>query len=901
MKNIQGFIAVIIAYSFLMVNCSNVLAVHENVPTHGQVRVIIESGGEEARTVYPINPGFIYTLSFTREGKAPVVKQNAGTSMTVDLEIGTWTLIVTGEKDGIIVAESDGIAVQVVTEETTPVTAVIHPKTGNDMPDGIFHYEIEFDNTLKDTSTVLSMTPLNVGGIAPEPITGLTEEGTGDISLKPGYYRLKVTAQKGMQIAVKGELVHIYSNTTSIKKYTFNTEDFAEGVYLAGTVDNSQHPDYVPVKIFAYSDSAGTHEIGNSLVSIGDLFWSMLIPAEYEIIYFKIELHKTSHAFFSRIIEQPITMAGNSTLTLRVESYEITFADITHGIITIAESITEAFEGSEITLENPNNEYWKGKYNDGISDHDITGTGFIMPAADITISLTVLQFITVTTPPLKTVYGMGEELNIDGLTVKGTYTDNTLELIPVTKELLSGFNSIIAGDQTVTIAIAGKTTTFMVTVQGNRIITINLDDPVNGLPEQVNLSKTGYGIEKTVSLSITGTYAGYAWYVNGSGSPVSTTSWCFLDAALYPLGNNNLRVEVQNTNGVYYAEEITFTISVSGQSLSITETVKEFIFEDDREFNSCHASTILLLENGDILAAWFGGTREGAADVAIWMSRRTAEGWQKPWKIADNSGLANWNPVLFRSPGGRIFLYYKEGETSNNWHTMVKHSDDNGLNFSEAKELIPGDIGGRGPVKNKPIILMNGDIVAPVSVQEPYWDCFIDISTDGGETWEASPFIPIQRISDTEDLESDIRNCYGKGIIQPTLWEYEPGHIHALMRSTSSAIFRSDSIDNGRTWSDAYRTGLPNNNCGIDLIKLPNGGLILAYNPVESPVTSGRRTPLILSYSADNGQTWNQIFTLEDEAGEYSYPAIIADGDEIMITYTWKRQRIAFWTLRYQG
>jgi alpha-L-rhamnosidase len=42
-----------------------------------------------------------------------------------------------------------------------------------------------------------------------------------------------------------------------------------------------------------------------------------------------------------------------------------------------------------------------------------------------------------------------------------------------------------------------------------------------------------------------------------------------------------------------------------------------------------------------------------------------------------------------------------------------------------------------------------------------------------------------------------------------------------------------------------------------------------------------------------DGRTWNASVVLEDEPGEYSYPAVIqaADG-RIHVTYTWKRERI---------
>src|SRR4030095_14855173 len=48
----------------------------------------------------------------------------------------------------------------------------------------------------------------------------------------------------------------------------------------------------------------------------------------------------------------------------------------------------------------------------------------------------------------------------------------------------------------------------------------------------------------------------------------------------------------------------------------------EFVY-DTAPFASAHASTIVEA-NGALVAAWFGGTREGASDVGIWLSRRLA-------------------------------------------------------------------------------------------------------------------------------------------------------------------------------------------------------------------------------------------------------------------------------------
>jgi predicted neuraminidase len=337
--------------------------------------------------------------------------------------------------------------------------------------------------------------------------------------------------------------------------------------------------------------------------------------------------------------------------------------------------------------------------------------------------------------------------------------------------------------------------------------------------------------------------------------------------------------------------------------ISITESRKEYIFGNDRDFDSCHASTLVRLENGDILAAWFGGSWEGNADVAIWMARRTTTGWQRPFIVADRWCVPLWNPSLFYRPDGRILLFYKEAKTISQWKTMLKHSDDGGETFSESRQLTNEGMLDRGPAKNKCVLLSDGSIAAPGSTEPEgaeIWDSFVDISRDGGETWEQGTFIPVRRVSrQVRDFAPDIRRCYGKGLIQPALWESSPGHIHALMRSSSAAIFRSDSVDTGKTWCCAYNTGLPNNNSGIDLVKLDSSEILLVSNPVEKDW--GPRTPLTLSCSDDNGITWKEVFVFENESGEYSYPAIIAKGNKVFLTYTWRRERIAFWSLKVSG
>ncbi len=169
--------------------------------------------------------------------------------------------------------------------------------------------------------------------------------------------------------------------------------------------------------------------------------------------------------------------------------------------------------------------------------------------------------------------------------------------------------------------------------------------------------------------------------------------------------------------------------------MSFKPIIKEHIFEPEKFFPQCHASTLVLLENDEILAAWFGGTYEKHPDVAIWLARRKEGKWSDPVKVADVEGVPCWNPVLFRDDDGKVYLFYKVGYTIPKWYTMLITSDDGGYTWTEPAELVKGDIGGRGPVRNKPIILTDGTWLAPASIEtETAWDAFVDISKDNGKT-----------------------------------------------------------------------------------------------------------------------------------------------------------------------
>jgi predicted neuraminidase len=260
-----------------------------------------------------------------------------------------------------------------------------------------------------------------------------------------------------------------------------------------------------------------------------------------------------------------------------------------------------------------------------------------------------------------------------------------------------------------------------------------------------------------------------------------------------------------------------------------------------------------------------------------------------------------------------VWLFYKVGPTVHDWITRRVISSDRGQTWSAPQPLVPGETLPRGPVRNKLLVMSNGEWIAPASIEtETAWDAFADISTVGGGTWERRD-VPIDHgqgrangrgetwagLAAAALWENDVERVFKwDGVIQPTLWESSPGVIHMLMRSTRGRIYRSDSPDFGRTWCPAYATPLPNNNSGIDLARLDDGRLVLAFNPIG--VNWGRRYPISLATSLDGGGTWEHFMDLETEEGEFSYPAIIADDGILHLAYTWNRRNIVHWRIEIE-
>jgi predicted neuraminidase len=291
-------------------------------------------------------------------------------------------------------------------------------------------------------------------------------------------------------------------------------------------------------------------------------------------------------------------------------------------------------------------------------------------------------------------------------------------------------------------------------------------------------------------------------------------------------------------------------------------------------FAEAHASTIVAAAGG-LVCAWFGGTREGAPDVAVWLATAGPGGsFGPPRRVAvaaDGRGapVACWNPVLHRLSDGRLLLFWREGPSPRRWSSQLAVSRDDGSTWGAAEALPAGFL---GPIRSKPLTLADGTLLCPSSTETLGWRAHIERHDPRTGGWT---------------FVQHLNRPWAMLAIQPTLLDHGRGRLQALCRTRHGVIAESWSEDGGGRWSPLRLTALANPNSAIDAVTLADGRHALVYNP-----SARARTPLVLAL-ADDGRSWRDVATLDDGQGELSYPAVVQAPDGLLhVTWTWRRRRI---------
>ncbi len=305
---------------------------------------------------------------------------------------------------------------------------------------------------------------------------------------------------------------------------------------------------------------------------------------------------------------------------------------------------------------------------------------------------------------------------------------------------------------------------------------------------------------------------------------------------------------------------------------------------------SVHVSSLAELPEERLAAAWYGGSREGARDVALFVATResgSTNGWSTPRALvtATSAGEETFryvkkvgNAVLFAGTNGSLHLLYVTTGFGG-WSCSslnLKTSPDGGRTWTRSRRLgLSPFLNVSELVKNAPVPLADGGFVVPAyhelvgKFSELLW---LPPDADG-------------------DVVIKTRAFGGRTAFQPALVPTSETNALLLARAAGAVaqIHAARTSDGGNTWSPLAAIDLPNSNSGLDAIRLSDGRLLLAFND-----SSLARDNLRLAISADDGATWQRAATLAAEAGaEFSYPTVLQTSDgRIHVTYTWKRRGI---------
>jgi predicted neuraminidase len=318
-----------------------------------------------------------------------------------------------------------------------------------------------------------------------------------------------------------------------------------------------------------------------------------------------------------------------------------------------------------------------------------------------------------------------------------------------------------------------------------------------------------------------------------------------------------------------------------------------------------HVGSICEMPDGELGAVWYGGTREGAKDVAIFFSKKRqfskkSQDFSAPWSppriIVDRESATRelnryirkvGNPILFRGPGKQLQMIYVT-ITVGGWSGSslnVKASRDGGLTWTDSRRLTLSPFFNISElVKGRPLsVNITGENENRHHFAVPIYHEFLGYFPE--ILW-----IAFSR-KNQELIYEKSRMAGGSSFIQPSIVPLNTLSATAFYRCRSKAghIAMARTDDGGQNWSSPHFLDLPNPDSAVDALPLTKGRILLAFNDSRN-----NRETLQMAVSNDRGLNWIRIYTLENSPDqEFSYPYMIKGQNGLIhLVYTWKRKRI---------
>ncbi len=300
------------------------------------------------------------------------------------------------------------------------------------------------------------------------------------------------------------------------------------------------------------------------------------------------------------------------------------------------------------------------------------------------------------------------------------------------------------------------------------------------------------------------------------------------------------------------------------------------------------------LADGRILLAYTHFTDgSGDASSGFIAGRYSSDGGQS-WTtedvvLASNTGDQNVMSASFiRMQNDDIGMFYLEKNSLQDCRPMLRTSDDEGQTWSAASKCIADDDVGYFVMNNDRVVrLDSGRLVLPVALHNrPAWSapdwrgelmCYL--SDDDGLTWRRSQDTLLGPSTGTTRVTTQ----------EPGVIEMINGSLQMICRTDAGSQYTSSSSDGGETWLSLGPSNIISPRSPAIIERIPTTDeLLLVWNDHSSIPSSlaGKRTPFNVGISDDEGQTWHNILTLEDDpAGWYCYPSVDFVGDNLILTY----------------
>jgi sialidase-1 len=292
------------------------------------------------------------------------------------------------------------------------------------------------------------------------------------------------------------------------------------------------------------------------------------------------------------------------------------------------------------------------------------------------------------------------------------------------------------------------------------------------------------------------------------------------------------------------------------------------------------------LKDGRILFVYsrYFGTKGGDHSPAYLAGRYSSDGG-KTWtsedvRIVEREGKMNVMSVsLLRLKNGEIAMFYLKKDSEGECIPVVRFSKDEAKSWSDPLPCITDKKGYFVLNNDRVIQLSGGRLLMAVNLymlaegstlqKGSLWSYYSD---DNGRTWTSGEMVP-----NPDDYVTQ----------EPGVVELRNGDIMMFIRANPGVQCLSWSKDKGITWSPVVKSDIKSPLSPASIERIPKtGDLLLVWNNNggENPALKGKRTPLTVAISKDEGKTWENVKNIEDDPdGWYCYTAIHFTKNDVLL------------------